>query len=67
MIEITSDQRQLEQKLSACFSGGERRKRELRLTQAEARCAAALYPIAVRPLGGTWYEITFQGVNDDAS
>ena len=43
--------------LSECFAGGERLRRELRLS---AELAAA-YPADVRPMGGSWYEITFQG------
>ena len=43
--------------LSECFAGGERLRRELRLSAEQA----AAYPADVRPMGGSWYEITFQG------
>ena len=43
--------------LSECFAGGERLRRELRLSEE----LAAAYPADVRPMGGSWYEITFQG------
>ena len=43
--------------LSECFAGGERLRRELRLSAEQAEELAA----DVRPMGGSWYEITFQG------
>ena len=52
----------LEQLLSECFSGGELRRRELRLSETQAYRVTQFYPASqVRPLGGSWYEITFQG------
>ena len=39
--------------LSECFAGGERLRRELRLSAEQAEELAAM--------GGSWYEITFQG------
>ena len=47
--------------LSECFAGGERLRRELRLSAEQAEELAAAYPADVRPMGGSWYEITFQG------
>lgn len=47
--------------LSECFAGGERLRRELRLTGEQARRLAREYPATVRPMGEDWYEITFQG------
>ncbi len=46
--------------LSECFAGGERLRRELRLSAEQAEELAAAYPADVRPMGGSWYEITFQ-------
>ena len=47
--------------LSECFAGGERLRRELRLSAEQAEELAAAYPADVRLMGGSWYEITFQG------
>ncbi|MCD7947047.1 MAG: hypothetical protein LUG13_01955 [Oscillospiraceae bacterium] len=70
MIEINERdseiERRLGEKISDCFSGGELRRRELRLTEEEARRAARLYPVTVRPLGQSWYEIVFQGAEQHA-
>lgn len=51
----------LERLISECFAGGERLRRELRLTDQEAQWLQSAYPAALRPIGGQWYEITFQG------
>ncbi|MCC8121953.1 MAG: hypothetical protein LIO58_00185 [Oscillospiraceae bacterium] len=59
-------ERRLGDKISDCFSGGELRRRELRLTEEEARCIARLYPAQVRPMGQAWYEIVFQGAEQHA-
>lgn len=48
--------------LSLAFRGGERRRRELRLTEAEAGEIARRYSAQVRDLGDGWYEIEFGGV-----
>ena len=37
------------------------RRLELRLSAEQAEELAAAYPADVRPMGGSWYEITFQG------
>ncbi len=48
--------------VSECFAGGETCRRELRLTDEQARLLAGRYPSSrVRPMGESWYEITFQG------
>ena len=47
--------------LSECFAGGERLRRELRLSRSQAERLAADYPADVRPMGENWYEITFRG------
>ena len=51
----------LERRLSECFEGGARLRRELRLSQAEAGYIARNYAALLRPLGEQWYEIIFQG------
>ena len=49
--------------MSECFAGGERRRRELRLSREQARQVERLCPDSqVRAMGGSWYEISFQGV-----
>lgn len=59
---------EIEQKISAAFRGGEIRKRELRLTGAEAAYIAAHFSVVLTPLGAgadkTWYEITFRGAEN---
>ena len=40
--------------LSECFAGGERLRRELRLSAEQAEELAAAYPADVRPMGGSW-------------
>ena len=58
----------LERLLSECFAGGERRRRELRLSREQARQVERLCPDSqVRAMGGSWYEISFQGVRDYGS
>ncbi|MCI8476831.1 MAG: hypothetical protein HFE97_00575 [Oscillospiraceae bacterium] len=52
---------ELEARISACFEGGTRLRRELRLTPEEAHYLAAVCAAQVSPLGDAWYEITFQG------
>ena len=48
--------------LSECFAGGEICRRELRLSREQAGQVARDYPASqVRPMGDSWYEITFQG------
>ena len=61
-IEKNAPDGALDRLLTECFAGGERRRRELRLSEAQARRVAERYPASqVRPMGGSWYEITFQG------
>lgn len=51
----------LDRLLRECFAGGEIRRRELRLTDRQARLLADTYSAGrVRPMGGGWYEIIFQ-------
>ncbi len=49
--------------LSICFEGGERRCRELRLSEADAQSIQDNYHATVRPMGDGWYEITFLEVS----
>ena len=61
-IERTPETEALERMISECFRGGEVCRRELRLSGEQARRVAERYPASrVRPMGGSWYEITFQG------
>lgn len=60
-IENMQEEVGLGQLLSECFDRGERLRRELRLSRAQAERLAADYPAQVRPMGENWYEITFQG------
>ena len=60
-IRETVDWGPLERRLSECFEGGARLRRELRLSQAEAGYIAQHYAALLRPMGEQWYEITFQG------
>lgn len=46
--------------LSAAFHGGELTRRELRLSEEDARFLADHYPAAVQPLGEQWYQVTFE-------
>lgn len=57
----TIEERRLGALVSQCFAGGERVRRELRLTAEQAGQIARHYPASVRPMGDSWYEITFQG------
>lgn len=62
-IEKNAPDGALDRLLSECFAGGERRRRELRLSESQARQVVQLCPGSqVRPMGESWYEITFQGV-----
>ena len=60
-IENRQEETGLGRLLSECFAGGERLRRELRLSPVQAERLAADYPAQVRPMGENWYEITFQG------
>ena len=61
-IERKPEGQRLERLISDCFSGGEICRRELRLQDGEAQALEQAYPASrVRPMGGSWYEITFQG------
>jgi len=51
----------LERLISECFHGGDICRRELRLSPAQAGLIAGQYAAGVRPMGDSWYEITFQG------
>ena len=57
----------LERRISESFEGGQIRRRELRLTEAEAGYVALTYPADLRPLGDHWYEITFMGARNDGT
>ena len=51
-----------ERELSAAFCGGEVLCRELRLTDEQAEYLAETCPTAaVEPLGGQWYQVSFEG------
>jgi len=55
------DTKLFEKRLSALFRGGERRRRELRLTQAEFDYLTRAYPAAVlTPMGESWYELSWK-------
>ena len=56
-----------ESHISACFEGGTRLRRELRLTPEEAQYLTAACAAQVSPLGDAWYEITFQGAVNDGN
>ena len=49
--------------LSAAFHGGEQTRRELRLSDEDARFLADHYPAVVQPMGEQWYQVTFEGAN----
>ena len=66
IIETTEANR-LERWISESFEGGAVCRRELRLTEAEARYVAGAYPADLRPMGGQWYEITFMGAQNDGT
>lgn len=62
-IEHVLPREPLDRMLSACFRGGELRRRELRLTAEAAHAIAKTYPTTqVRHLDGCWYEISFEEV-----
>lgn len=46
---------------SRLFDGGERLRREVRLTAEQARWAVEHYPAVLTPLGDGWYDMEFQG------
>ncbi len=48
-------------RLLSSVSPGRAAPAELRLSAEQAEELAAAYPADVRPMGGSWYEITFQG------
>ncbi len=52
---------ELDALVTDAFRGGERPRRELRLSDADARALAWRYPAAVEPLGEHWYQVTFKG------
>lgn len=41
--------------------GGEQTRRELRLSDEDARFLADHYPAVVEPMGEQWYQVTFEG------
>lgn len=49
--------------LSSAFHGGELTRRELRLSDEQARFLAEHYPATVTPLGEQWYQVTFEEAN----
>ena len=55
------DEQELTARFSAAFGGGERLRRELRLSEEEARWARTHYPATLTPLGDGWYNMEFQG------
>ena len=63
----SADALRLEGRISESFEGGQVRRRELRLTEAEAGYVALHYPADLRPMGGQWYEITFMGARNDGT
>ena len=63
--ETNTEILRLERWISESFEGGQIRRRELRLTEAEAGYVALAYPASLRPLGNQWYEITFMGARDN--
>ena len=59
--------REIEEKISAAFHGGEILTRELRLTSQEADYIRARYPASLTPLTAgdrAWYEISFRGAEN---
>lgn len=55
------NEQQLTARLSEAFCHGERLRRELRLSPAEAAWVETNYPAVLTPLGEGWYDIEFQG------
>lgn len=53
------DYTEFDRLISAAFHGGERKRRELRLSEEDARFLSEHYPATVEPLGGQWYQVTF--------
>lgn len=53
------DHMEFDRLISAAFLGGERKSRELRLSEEDARFLADHYAATVEPLGGQWYQVTF--------
>lgn len=51
---------ELDRLLSAAFHGGEQTRRELRLSDEDARFLADHYPAVVEPMGEQWYFITLE-------
>ena len=59
--------REIEQKISDAFQGGEILTRELRLTSREADDSRTHYQASLTPLtvgDGAWYEISFRGAEN---
>ena len=59
--------REIEQKISDAFQGGEILTRELRLTSREADYIRNHYQASLTPLtvgDGAWYEISFRGAEN---
>lgn len=52
---------ELDRWVSDVFHGGELRRRELRLSDEDARLLAGRYPASVKPLGEQWYLVSFEG------
>lgn len=53
------DQTEFDRLLSSVFHGGERKSRELRLSEEDAHFLADHYPATVEHLSGQWYQVTF--------
>lgn len=51
---------ELDRLLSDTFHSGELTRRELRLSDEQARLLAERYPARVEPMGEQWYQVTFQ-------
>ena len=59
--------REIEQKISDAFQGGEILTRELRLTSREADYIRTHYQASLTPLtggDGAWYEMSFRGAEN---
>lgn len=55
------EQTALDRILSDAFRGGECLRRELRLSDEDARLLAAFPSAAVESMGEQWYQVTFKG------
>ena len=55
------NEQELDERISAAFDHGRSLCRELRLTQQEARWAAAHYSARLTELGEGWYHMEFLG------